>query len=157
VQWDTLALAQQNYPTGEDPLTVFCTTLVAANMSAGRDTTFASFRYWRARPYGPRTLAHLKAFGQHKLRVPAQLTNIESAPPEQDDGLFSSRIEVITSHRLARTESGYLVLVPELAQAGDLIGLFRGGRLPFILRLRRPVGAHWRCMCSWHHVWRGSG
>jgi hypothetical protein len=153
VEWEKLALSEPKYPTGEDPLMVFCETLVASNMPGGKDHTFASFMRWRSLLRGPKKLAHAKAFGLHKLPslyAPAvALAGMGSARHNMGDRTFLSSTEVTISRRLARTEKGYLALVPELSRTGDYIALFRGGKMPFVIRER---GKQWELIgCSYVH------
>jgi hypothetical protein len=41
---------------------------------------------------------------------------------------------ILKSRALARTENGYLALVPKGAQPGDSIALLKGGKIPFVVR-----------------------
>jgi hypothetical protein len=36
--------------------------------------------------------------------------------------------------RLAKTEKGYMGLLPGITETGDYIALFKGGKLPFVIR-----------------------
>ena len=44
---------------------------------------------------------------------------------------------------LTWTEKGYLALVPAATEAGDVVALLKGARLPFILR---PKGGAWKLL-----------
>jgi hypothetical protein len=46
----------------------------------------------------------------------------------------------IVHRRFMRTKRGLIGLVPELAEAGDCIGVFEGGKVPLVLR---PKGVDW--------------
>jgi hypothetical protein len=58
--------------------------------------------------------------------------------------------------RMIKTEKGYIGLAPRLAQVGDQIGLFKGGKMPLILR---PHGSNWQLIGDSyiHGIMRGEG
>lgn len=163
--WEKLALSEAEYPTGEDPLKVLCETIAVSdmrsganetitvsNMRDGANETFAEFLRWRKRFQGPKKLSYAKAFGLHRLgsvyALAAALAGIRAAL-RNIDSTFVYKIGAISSRRLARTSRGYLALVPELSRAGDRIALFKGGKMPFVVR---EQGKQWGLIgCSYVH------
>lgn len=56
-------------------------------------------------------------------------------PPEEDSGRFESSMHHVSwSRSLFITNAGYIGLAPPSAQAGDMVILLSGGRVPFIIR-----------------------
>jgi hypothetical protein len=43
-------------------------------------------------------------------------------------------IDTAYNRRMARTSTGYICLVPMETQEGDKIGIFRGGKMPLVIR-----------------------
>ncbi|KAF9237218.1 heterokaryon incompatibility protein-domain-containing protein [Melanogaster broomeanus] len=58
----------------------------------------------------------------------------------------------------AKTEMGYVGLVPRSAQLGDTIGLFKGGKVPLVLRPLKEHDESWRLVgeCYVHGIMQGS-
>jgi hypothetical protein len=60
--------------------------------------------------------------------------------------------------RTCITEKGYFGSIPGEAEEGDLIAIFFGLRIPFVLR---PLAGGYiqvdrSVLYAWHHGWRGS-
>ena len=153
VGWEKIALAEETYPTGEDPLRVFAETLGASQMPEGEESMFAGFQSWRRLLRGPKKLAHVRAFGLHKLRglyvLAMAFAGIKMNGGAEQSWAFVSATDITLGRRLARTEKGFIALVPELSQPGDCVALLRGGKLPLMVRAR---GSQWEMIgCAYVH------
>lgn len=144
IQWDRLAMEATSYPTGEDPLRVFCATFCAGYMRGGEDITFQGFVKWRAGLEGPQRTSRFGKLGSKLLSggwyhmTHPGLGGTEGNTSGNDGLLPASEPHTLdhyaVSRRLARTSKDYLGLVPKHAQPGDKIALCRGSKLPLILR-----------------------
>jgi hypothetical protein len=128
------------YP-GVDPLQVLCATMCAGNLPMGLEFAFAVFKHWQEIEFKwPERLAGMGKLGRglspkkwyHSLVGLSGLTQYQY--DEAAVQSFWDPVRVSTSRRLARTEKGYLALVPHSSQPGDRIALCRGGKLPLVLR-----------------------
>lgn len=128
------------YPD-EDPLRVLCATMCAGNLPMGLDSAFAVFKHWQESEFKwPERLANRS--NRSRRLIPKKwynsLVGLSGLTKHQHDELavqsFWDPVRVSTSRRLARTEKGYLALVPHSSQPGDKIALCRGGKLPLVLR-----------------------
>lgn len=71
---------------------------------------------------------------------------------------FQEKHEIRTEgRRLARTEAGRLALIPGLARAGDSVGVFKGGKVPLIIRQRNIEKGGWELIgdCHIHGIMGG--
>ncbi|KAI0803871.1 HET-domain-containing protein [Xylaria sp. FL0064] len=125
VKWDRFALSPNysNYPTGEDPETVFAMTMCAGNVD-GPEAALAGFRQWHKILRGP------KAIYKSLVGVAAMI----SGKYYGNAKIYLTAAERTLYRRLERTEKGYLALVPSRSAVGDQISLFRGGKVPFVIR-----------------------
>jgi hypothetical protein len=142
-RWKRLTVSTHSataYPS-VDPLRVLCATMCAGNLPLGLESAFAVFKNWQESEFKwPERLANLsnrcRRFISKKWYHP--LVGLSGLTQHHHDESavqsFWEPVLVSTSRRLARTERGYLALVPHSSQAGDKIALCRGGKLPFVLR-----------------------
>ena len=143
LQWEKIALANehQKYPTGEDPLHVYCSTLCAGVFPEGPQDAFEKFTKWRTALRGPRALNKVKL---NKIRglykVASPIASQVFSDIKGFDRTFVAIAGASCSRRLARSSKGYLALVPPQSCVGDSIVLLRGGRLPYVCR---PQNAEW--------------
>lgn len=139
VKWEKLALSSKYaaYPSGEDPETVFAITLCTGNIESQEDT-LQQFQKWRKTLRGPRKIAFLKNLGIHggfyKSMVAA--VGIGSGISNVDDRVYATATEMTLFRRLARTKKGYLAVVPSQSAVGDHVALYKGSKMPFIVRHR---------------------
>lgn len=137
IQWEKLALPKRNsqtYPTGEDPETVFAITLCCGNIDP--TTALSRFQRWRTRYNGPKRLTFFKKLGM-KGGVYNSLigaTGMMTGWGELHDRVYATATEKTLYRRLARTEKGYLAVVPSRSVLGDEITLCQGGNMPFVTR-----------------------
>jgi hypothetical protein len=137
VQWEKLALPKKHghpYPTGQDVQTVFAITLCCGNIDPA--TALSRFQRWRSCYRGPKRLTFFKKLGMkggiYNSLIGA--TGIISGWGGLDDRVYATATEKTLYRRLARTEKGYLAVVPSKSIIGDEIALFQGGNTPFIMR-----------------------
>ena len=107
----------------------------------GLDSALAVFKHWQESEFKwPERLAGMGKLGRrlspkkwyHSLVGLSGLTQYQY--DEAAVQSFWDPVRVSTCRRLARTEKGYLALVPHNSQPGDKIALCRGGKLPLVLR-----------------------
>ncbi|KAH8657709.1 heterokaryon incompatibility protein-domain-containing protein [Xylariales sp. PMI_506] len=164
VSWEKLALDKTGvpYPTAEDPLHVFVATVCLGDMPDGPDARVAQYRDWSRRLAGPRGVSRLRQLGgssptgkssalyRAAMGISASTGLIAGAFMRQAspsssgfhgqdtdwgiDRTFNTAMERSLNRRLARTTGGYLGIVPAASQVGDALGLFRGGKVPFVIR-----------------------
>ncbi|UKZ66123.1 uncharacterized protein TrAtP1_007304 [Trichoderma atroviride] len=137
VQWETLAMPKKHskYPTGEDAETVFAMTMCTGSIDSP-ELALQRFRKWRKTLRGPRKMAFLKNLGInggfYKTMVAA--VGIGSGFNVAEDRVYATATETTLWRRLARTKKGYLAVIPSQTVVGDHIALYKGGRMPFIVR-----------------------
>ncbi|EHK50236.1 hypothetical protein TRIATDRAFT_90562 [Trichoderma atroviride IMI 206040] len=137
VQWETLAMPKKHskYPTGEDAETVFAMTMCTGSIDSP-ELALQRFRKWRKTLRGPRKMAFLKNLGInggfYKTMVAA--VGISSGFNVAEDRVYATATETTLWRRLARTKKGYLAVIPSQTVVGDHIALYKGGRMPFIVR-----------------------
>ncbi|KAI0419301.1 heterokaryon incompatibility protein-domain-containing protein [Xylaria grammica] len=150
VEWDNLAFCQRysKYPTGEDPESVFAITL-CAGYTEGPEIALTGFRVLRqALLCGAKAVTFLRRFGANSQVYKAivflaamftlmfTLAKVEAATIFSAGTIayWSNVLEATLFRRLARTEKGYLAIVPGQSAIGDHISLFQGGKMPFVTR-----------------------
>lgn len=137
VKWETLAMPKKHpkYPTGEDTETVFARTMCTGSIDSP-ELALQRFRKWRKTLRGPRKVAFLKNLGInggfYKTMVAA--VGIGSGFNVAEDRVYATATETTLWRRLARTKKGYLAVVPSQTVVGDHVALYKGGRMPFIVR-----------------------
>lgn len=137
VKWETLVMSKKysKYPTGEDTETVFAMTMCTGSMDSPA-LALERFQKWRKTLRGPRKIAFLKNIGInggfYKTMVAA--VGIGSGFNVADDRVYATATETTLWRRLARTRKGYLTVVPSQTIVGDHVALYKGGRMPFIVR-----------------------
>jgi hypothetical protein len=157
--WKRLTVSTHSataYP-GVDPLRVLCATMCAGNLPLGLESAFAVFKHWQEYEFKwPERLANLS--NRSRKLVPKKwynsLVGLSGLTKHQHDEIavqsFWDPVRVSTSRRLARTEKGYLALVPHSSQPGDKIALCHGGKLPLVLRA--SLKDRWELVgCSYVH------
>ncbi|KAI1271007.1 heterokaryon incompatibility protein-domain-containing protein [Xylaria sp. FL0933] len=137
VKWDRFALSPKyfTYPTGEDPETAFAMTMCARDFN-GPEAALAEFREWRKILRGPKAVSFLRRITGDS-QIYKSLVGVAAVMSFMYYG--SARLYLTVAggtlyRRLARTEKGYLALVPSRSAVGDQISLFRGGKVPFVIR-----------------------
>ncbi|KAL6903965.1 heterokaryon incompatibility domain-containing protein [Trichoderma evansii] len=140
VKWETLATSKKysEYPTGEDTETVFAMTMCTGSIDSP-ELALQRFQKWRKTLRGPRKMTFLKNLGInggfYKLMVAA--VGIGSGISVADDRVYATATETTLWRRLARTKKGYLAVIPSQTIVGDHVALYKGGRMPFIVRRLR--------------------
>jgi hypothetical protein len=134
IRWETAQPKRQDrkYITGEQYLDVYHAILAAARHQ------FESqwYGYLRVRE-GPESRAGaLRRFYPKIRRVwplnKAVRAALESLIAFQGFGTFDAQI--LQSRTFARTEQGYLAIMPVEARVGDAIAICQGGKVPLLLR-----------------------
>lgn len=111
------------YPTGESIFDVKWQTLIA-NKTAEENTKAPE-------QYGMQYLIWRKLI-KGMVLAPTPQQKMDMSPPEVL-GYFHSLV-VVQNYKVGRTSGGYVGLVPLAAEVGDVIAVFEGGRVPFVLR-----------------------
>lgn len=137
VKWEKLAFSgpySKTYPTGEDTEYVFAITMCAGNINP--KTALPEYKKWRKMLRGPKKLSVLKGVGMkggfYKSLVAA--TGMFSGRAELGDRVYATATETTLYRKLARTEQGYLAVVPSRTVVGDEVALLKGGKTPFVIR-----------------------
>ncbi|KAK4072005.1 hypothetical protein Trihar35433_4069 [Trichoderma harzianum] len=143
VKWEQLAMSKRyaTYPTGETQEMVFAITMCTGNVESP-ELAVERFRKWQKALRGPRLMSGFKYLGMkggfYKSLVAA--AGIGSALSTADDRVYATGTETTLYRRLARTKKGYLAVVPSQSSVGDQIGLYEGGKFPFVVRTRTGQG-----------------
>lgn len=161
VQWETLAMPKKHpkYPTGEDTETVFAMTMCTGSIESP-ELALERFRKWRKTLRGPRKVAFLKNLGInggfYKTMVAA--AGIGTGFNVAEDRVYATATETTLWRRLARTKKGYLAVVPSQTVVGDHVALFKGGRMPLIVRRTEENGKReFIGPCYVHGIMYGEG
>ncbi|CAM1502335.1 Fc.00g043190.m01.CDS01 [Cosmosporella sp. VM-42] len=141
VQWEDLAQTADPYPTNESPLIAFSACLTAGYFAGGPENTLSLYREWRSKTLrGSMLLAPLKYLGDYVPNAQALYSGLLGflgtilRLDSSADPVLSQTMGLSMERRLAKTERGYLALVPGGAMVGDGLALFQGGRVPFVTR-----------------------
>jgi hypothetical protein len=143
VKWEALAMSKKYspYPSGEDTETVFAMTMCTGTIESP-ELALQRFQKWRKTLRGPRKMTFLKNLGInggfYKTMVAA--AGIGSGISVVDDRVYATATETTLYRRLARTKKGYLAVVPSQTIVGDHIALYKGGKMPFVVRLGQEEG-----------------
>ena len=151
--WERIT-QQKIYITGEDQRSVYRTTLIAGHERSGAAT--AGYDGWQRANWPMRLLAPWKlenrpvpikmAAALHYLTSTIQATTVKrgerinnryainGGPNFTQRRSFERYLTMAFGRRLARTEKGYLALVPAHAGVGDSIALCKGGKTPLVLK-----------------------
>ena len=154
VSWQKIAAVRSKvrYINGEKRLDAYWQTLCAGYMPEGYEKMKKEFYRWNRflRPFNHflRLFGHL--FPRHEklnwhnflffltFRLGEFLFGI---PPSKIPQIgFPPQMVVCNHRRMIRTRMGYIGLAPRYAQVGDLIAVFKGGKLPLVIRQSDP---HW--------------
>lgn len=141
--WEEIAKATKNsrYPTGEGWLDVYWRTLAGGNMYPGEDELRRAFvRWWNMGNKLWWTLNGIKKTSSisDALGEPADspLRIFDPDVGERGDGRiqFHEVAAVVYQRRLFKTEKGYIGLGGGVIEVGDSVGIFKGGKLPLLVR-----------------------
>ncbi|RFU75896.1 heterokaryon incompatibility 6, or allele [Trichoderma arundinaceum] len=143
VKWEKLAMSNKYspYPSGEDKETVFAITMCTGSIESP-EIALQRFQKWRKTLRGPQKISFLKSLGInggiYKSMVAA--VGIASGISVVDDRVYATATETTLYRRLARTKKGYLAIVPSQSVVGDQVALYKGGKMPFIVRPAQEDG-----------------
>ena len=157
--WENVigAWSGAEYPTGENMYEVMWQTCVAGVFLKTKEEMRDAFDKFERRQWYLRLLhkLHLGGFvGAYILfLLVEQLLRLLGIP--NPEIAFRTLVSAMISRRAARTEKGFVGMVPGIAQAGDGVALFKGGKLPFIVRPNGVSG--WEVIgdCYLHGVMHG--
>lgn len=140
VKWEALAMSKtySKYPTGEDTETVFALTMCTDSIDSP-ELALQRFQKWRKVLRGPRKITFLKNLGINDgfYKTMVATAGIGSGIKVMDDRVYATATETTLWRRLARTKKGYLAVIPSQAVVGDHVALYKGGRMPFVVRRLR--------------------
>ncbi|KAF7541914.1 hypothetical protein G7054_g193 [Neopestalotiopsis clavispora] len=131
--WARFCLAEPIKNTHEDPMSVFWQTLCAGTYGkGGLEKTSSVFHSWfeRLRPVREFMESHPVI---HKHVPEVAFAKLLGATWDSY-GEFWPYMACVHHRRMGRTSSGWLCLLPEGAQLGDIIILVCGGRTPLVIR-----------------------
>jgi hypothetical protein len=139
VEWYNIILVGQSkrYITGEDMANVFYQTLLGGYGSGTEDLArvAACFRVWRLMR---RLRCHgsIWAHAMAKWLIGYLHNGIWGSSDAQEDyyRCFYDLNLGVGGRRIMRTRNGYMGTVPSQAELGDKVGLFKGGKVPLIIR-----------------------
>jgi hypothetical protein len=134
VKWEQVAHIKQKGkgPTGEEHLAVYWQTLCAGILPDGYEKTEEYFKEWSTSLNSVRRLAKLRINKLPKISQPLALVGYLKSTYEQFSA-FGALYTHALYRRMARTEKGYLCLVPATTRVGDSIALFKGGKVPLVV------------------------
>lgn len=155
VSWQRVAAShsKKRYITGETRLDAYWQTLCAGYMPEGYQKTRKDFYRWNKFLH-PFNLI-LKIFGHLFPRSEKEnwynLTFflmfrlgefLSGVPPSKIPQIgFPPQMICRNYRRIARTGKGYIGLTPRYTQSGDWIAIFKGGKMPLVIR---PGGRNWQ-------------
>ena len=134
-QWEKLAAIRSKvrYPTGESHSDVYRKTLVANHMPEGESASKAAFEDWLNHQ---RRMRLLPKFNKPFYQVTGVylMQFVYRMLGKKISGEFQLNMVPVLGRRLARTEMGYLALIPDISEVGDQIWLLKGAKFPIVLR-----------------------
>ena len=157
--WENVlgAWSGAQYPTGEKMSEVLWQTLVAGVFLKPKEEMRNAFDQFEKRQWYLRLLPKLRIEGFVWVYIlfvlVEQLLRLLGIPNPEIP--FRALVSAMISRKAVRTEKGFVGMVAGIAQAGDRVALFRGGKLPFIIR---PNGASgWEIIgdCYIHGIMHG--
>ncbi|KAF2735566.1 hypothetical protein EJ04DRAFT_576050 [Polyplosphaeria fusca] len=153
--WERVAQVSSRdpYPTGEGHMDAYWKTLCVGRVpqnasSARQDPRFKYYRMirsllsfmrivvrWFPRPrkevwYNRMYIIMFQTIWKGLGLTPAKIQRI-GFPPES---------QLSNHRRMVKTKKGYTALAPRFAKTGDYVGLFKGGKMPLVVR---KEGAEW--------------
>ncbi|KAF2715953.1 HET-domain-containing protein [Polychaeton citri CBS 116435] len=142
--WSELARCyekDQSYVSGDTNSNAFMMTLVAGCLPNGLTQTKEEYDRWIGSLAPIRRLLKHKVDKHDHVFVTLALYYYMKHTWEGYDP-FNALLEHARLRCLARTEKGYLALVPPDTQVGDSLGLFEGGRWPIVFRKSNGTDEH---------------
>ncbi|KAK0254812.1 hypothetical protein LTR12_001921 [Friedmanniomyces endolithicus] len=133
---DEMVMAREStsYPTGEPLLTAYRKALSAGSLLLNEQDATEVFTEWRKLFKPARLMSKLGSSIGASGGMAVMNLIVGGQTVSRNSDVFFAMIEVAWGRRLSWTENGYLALLPEEADEGDLIVILRGGRLPFVVR-----------------------
>ena len=153
--WEAIAQVRQRLtytPTGENMWDAYWQTLLFGENGADEDqkgrirTEFDEFYLTFRKPYLSGECLRLY-WSRHLWAIYYVVTLVLTVLKvrgkyKKGSGLaFTSRLEQTGGRRLVRTQAGYIGLAVHGAEVGDYVALFKGARMPFVIRSDPD---HWR-------------
>jgi hypothetical protein len=134
IKWEQVARIDQKGkgPSGEDHTAVYWQTLCAGILPDGYEKTEEYFKEWYKSLSTVRRLVKLHINRLPLISQPLALAGYLKSTYQQISAFVALYTHALY-RRMARTERGYLCLVPAETKAGDFIGLFKGGKVPLVI------------------------
>ncbi|KAH9216197.1 heterokaryon incompatibility protein-domain-containing protein, partial [Leptodontidium sp. 2 PMI_412] len=138
LRWEKFAAVDQecgsgSSPTGEGDMVVYWQTLCAGCMPGGFSATEKLFKEWYKSMNAVRQLVRFRV-----NTVPSIYKALGFAgylrETWKEYAKFGELMAHATYRRLARTEKGYLCMVPSATEKGDSVLLCKGGKVPLVMR-----------------------
>lgn len=144
-EWEDIANARSRakYVTGEEILDAYWQTMIAGNITEreGYPAARKKLQQWDrvARPPSLLYKLHLDFLQVFYVLFLLILSFVVLRRPVAEAIL--GRFAIVTDRRLVRTKKGYLGLASCSTEEGDLVGLFKGSKVPLVIR---KEGIWWR-------------
>jgi hypothetical protein len=123
------------YPTGESRMRAFWRTLCIDTTPNCLEPAELAFTSWRKAMNSPRVLKRYRVDRFPGLYNYLAVVGYGVMDVVHDgDGLFATMMRPAYYTRFAITTKGYFALVPPATEIGDQVGLFKGGKVPLIIR-----------------------
>ncbi|PKS05437.1 hypothetical protein jhhlp_008813 [Lomentospora prolificans] len=84
-----------------------------------------------------------------------ELSNLRSRKPAETFAQIQTAMAVLKNRKLGYLESGHIGLFPRYARVGDLVCVFRGFHVPFVIRLREDGRYTFLAECYLHGIMNG--
>jgi len=169
IDWEEIVAAhsKSRYVTGEKRLDAYWQTLCAGYMPEGFESAKKDFRYkWYKylRPLRRFARLAIKLFPRSEkeswynqsfyflCRTAWQLFGLTPSKIPQIG--FPPQMVFSKGRQIIRTRNGYIGLAPRYTKPGDWVGVFKGGKVPLVIR---PDGPHWLLIgeCYIHGMMKG--
>ena len=157
--WENVtgAWSGAEYPTGESMYEVTWQTLVVGTFLKTKEEMRGAFNKSEKRQWYLRLLHKLRLGGfvwaYMLFLLVEQLLRLLGIP--NPEITFRTLVPAMISRRAAMTEKGFVGMVAGIAQAGDRVALFKGGKLPFVIRPKGDSGWELIGDCYIHGIMHG--
>jgi hypothetical protein len=143
----------KKYPTGEKVWDVYMQARqggVIDSRITGTQMQDKNFYRHPLRPYrlltlrrqinSPALFQRIDKIAQEIIRVQKTVRKLQQKSPISDYPLNN---DIIENRRIGKSSKGYICLLPKATQPDDSIVIFKGGKVPFVVR-KHEDGCHWR-------------
>ncbi|KAF2462308.1 heterokaryon incompatibility protein-domain-containing protein [Lineolata rhizophorae] len=147
IEWEGFAepFSGETYAwTNESIMDAYWKTITACSTHMEAEVSRADFLEWNSYYHPLLSLRNLVGYSIASSSLFAWLTLAISLLKilfrGSSDPIFGTALDIAENRRLIRTSKGLLGLAPAAARQNDRIGLFKGGRVPLVVRQKTQ---HW--------------